>query len=135
MKKKEQFSLQLWDRLKKDNIPHTFETREGRVVTQVTKFEGVDTYIIIAGVLHNVVQHWKADGFYYYTKSDTDLFIVWEEEQLMLDGWINVYLNKELYFYPTKELAEEADKYSSKARIACVKVSIPYTKGEGLNNG
>ena len=29
MKQKQQFSLDLWNRLKEQGIPHTFETRDG----------------------------------------------------------------------------------------------------------
>ena len=39
-------------------------------------------------------------------------------------GWVNVYDNN-IHHHATRE---EADKYASKARIACVK----WTEGEGL---
>lgn len=133
MKKKEQFSIALWDRLKKDNIPHTFETRDGSEVTQITKFEGNLSHPI-AGIYESV-ETWRENGFYAKkVESDLDLFIVWEEEQLMLEGWLNVYgYNKGLFIiHETKEIA---DSKAMNGRIACVKISIPYTKGEGLNDG
>ena len=134
MKKKEQFNLALWDRLKKDNIPHTFETREGSVITQLKVFyTAKDQQIIGYDNIDDSIERWTINGVYYNdTTKDSDLFIVWEEEQLMLEGWVNVYNNGLFAVYTTRK---EADDYAASTRIACVKVFIPYTKGEGLENG
>ena len=131
MKKKEQFNLALWDRLKKDNIPHSFETMDGKEVTQVVFFNCNDIQPIL-GVFNKELESWDDYGFYNDdAPNPNNLFIVWEEEQLMLEGWMNVYIDGTL-FHATKE---DANQNAFANRIACVHVSIPYTKGEGLGDG
>jgi hypothetical protein len=133
MKKKEQFNLALWDRLKQNNIPHEFETRRGKIITQVTLFNrATDQMVCGFDTEDNSIEDWSINGDFRATDaaSSLDLFITWDEEQLMLEGWLNVYGNGNANYHPTKEGAEND---ASTGRIACVKVSIPYTKGEGLS--
>jgi hypothetical protein len=132
MKNKEQFNLALWDRLKQNNIPHSFKTREGKDVTQLHKFECKSEYPI-HGVCEGDVESWEKNGTYGgHSDNPQDLFIVWDEEQLILEGWLNVYGNGNANYHPTKE---DAENDASTGRIACIPVKIPYTKGEGLSDG
>ena len=79
MKKKEQFNLALWDRLQKDNIPHTFETRDGNKVEQLTLFNTNDDQPLI-GVVNNEIESWCNNGNYSFHISNMnyDLFIVFD---------------------------------------------------------
>ena len=137
MKKKEQFSIALWDRLQKDNIPHTFETREGSKIIQLTQFNSnVKQPIVGHDTNDHNIEQWGVNGNYNANGSECgfDLFIVWEEEQLMLEGWLNIYPYNHVNTGIVHIERHTADKLSA-GRLACVPVSIPYTKGEGLNNG
>lgn len=50
-------------------------------------------------------------------------------ERKVLEGWVNVYAESEGFLYLDRDTA---DKRGVPGRLACVKVSIPYTVGEGL---
>ena len=126
MKNKEQFSLILWDRLKKEGIHHTFETRDGDKVTQLTIFNCFDEYQVY-GVTHESVQSWDINGFYGH--SYRDLFIVWDEEQLFAEGFLNIYPNNVYNFHASKEIA---DFNADESRTACIPFKLTYKKGEGL---
>lgn len=135
MKKKEQFNLALWDRLKKDNIPHSFESRSGCEITQITKFEGNVGHPIV-GVYKSSIETWQIDGLYVKRESDSDLFIVWEEEQLK-DSVFEAYMAIMPYkgaaiTFSTLELSQNIVGTTA---IAIIPISIPYTKGEGLGDG
>ena len=128
MKKKEQFSIALWDRLQKDNIPHSFETRNGKEVTQVVYFNCKEPNPIL-GVFNYEIYSWDINGKYLESRrSNTDLFLVWEEEQLMLDAKLYTSVSGE------RTLDYDIATMPSFRLISIKKVSIPYTKGEGLNN-
>ena len=48
-----------------------------------------------------------------------------------IEGWANIYPNRQLYGGLLHTSREEADRAAFDARIACIK--IKYTKGEGLD--
>lgn len=138
MKKKEQFSIALWDRLKKDNIPHTFETRSGIKIEHVTHFDyNIKQPIVGYDTNDNSIEQWEFNGNFEIdgSKSELDLFIVWEEEQLK-DSVFKAYMAIMPYegaamTFSTLELAQNIVGATA---IAIIPISIPYTKGEGLNN-
>lgn len=81
MKKKEQFSIALWDRLQKENIPHRFETRSGDDVTQLHKFEGefiFSIYGVHNGDSRDSIECWMDNGLYNTSIGNLDLFIVFD---------------------------------------------------------
>jgi hypothetical protein len=51
-------------------------------------------------------------------------------ERKVLKRWLNIYETSPGNFL--RETREKADRYSSKKRIACVEIEIPYYEGEGL---
>jgi hypothetical protein len=66
-------------------------TRDGREVTQLTKFEDAEEYPLGA-VLEGKIQSWSIDGYYYIDRlgeNNADLFI----EAKVRRGWVNVYGN------------------------------------------
>lgn len=135
MKNKEQFNLALWDRLKKDNIPHEFETRNGSVITQLKVFyRAKDQQIIGYNNIDDSIERWTINGVYYNdTTKDSDLFIVWEEEEN--ENVFKAYMAIMKYdglamTFPTLKIAQVT---VGKNAIAIIPVSIPYTKGEGLD--
>ena len=66
--------------------PERVVTRDGRKVTQLTKFEGV-IYPIV-GVLGNNLYHWYSDGrIHKGVDVDNDLFLLPEIKEC----WVNVY--------------------------------------------
>jgi hypothetical protein len=81
-------------------------TRDGREVTQLTKFEDAEDYSLGA-VLEGKIQSWSIDGYCYIEeKSNTDLFLVVEPQRI----WINIYRSPTLGVYSgpswsSKELA------------------------------
>ena len=64
-------------------------TRDGREVTQLTKFEDAEEYPLGA-VLEGKIQSWSIDGYYYIDRlgeNNADLFI----EGKVRRAWVNVY--------------------------------------------
>ena len=129
MKNKEQFSIALWDRLKKEGIPHTFETRSGNEVTQITIMEGLKYPVLGFDNSDETLINFNLDGSYTNQEDMRDLFIVWDEEQLFAEGFLNIYPNNVHEFHKSKVLA---DKNAAKGRIACIPFKLTYKKGEGL---
>jgi hypothetical protein len=82
-------------------------TRDGREVTQLTKFEDAEDYPLGA-VIEGKIQSWNIDGYYYIEEeSDTDLFLAVE----MQSAWVNIYRHSNRIdmlisgTYKTKEVA------------------------------
>lgn len=64
-------------------------TRDGREVTQLTKFKTIEEHCLY-GVLENEIHSWHKNGvFYKHTKNNTDLFLAVEPKRV----WVNVYVN------------------------------------------
>jgi hypothetical protein len=62
-------------------------TRDGREVTQLTKFKDAEDYPLGA-VIEGKIQSWNIDGYYYIEEeSDTDLFLAVEPQRI----WVNAY--------------------------------------------
>lgn len=83
-------------------------TRDGREVTQLTKFKTIEEHCLY-GVLENEIHSWHKNGvFYKHTKNNTDLFLAVEPQRI----WVNVFYNNNLLWvgnvcYDSKERAEE----------------------------
>jgi hypothetical protein len=81
-------------------------TRDGREVTQLTKFETYDKFCLY-GVVDDEVECWTIDGQYTDNSScSMDLFLVGKVRR----AWVNVYKNDNQNFvlsntYKTKESA------------------------------
>jgi hypothetical protein len=63
-------------------------TRDGKEVTQLTKFDLTETSYLIFGILENDVRRWTIEGKYLLGEEDrNDLFMKPEENAI----WVNVY--------------------------------------------
>lgn len=71
------------------DITKKYKTRDGREVTQLVKFEGVESYTPILGVVNGAIYRWREDGKYlnHYCNSDQDLIEVKEPREIYL--WIS----------------------------------------------
>lgn len=64
-------------------------TRDGREVTQLTKFKSIEEHCLY-GVLEDEIHSWHKNGtFYKHTKNNTDLFLAVEPKSV----WMNIYLS------------------------------------------
>ena len=64
-------------------------TRDGREVTQLTKFKSIEEHCLY-GVLEDEIHSWHKNGtFYKHTKNNTDLFLAVEPKKF----WVNMYRN------------------------------------------
>jgi hypothetical protein len=81
-------------------------TRDGREVTQLTKFEDVGKYPLV-GVLEGDVKTWTIKGYYLdgWKELNADLFI----EGKVQSVWVNIYKNKY-----NGEIFIGCDRYKSK---------------------
>jgi hypothetical protein len=62
-------------------------TRDGREVTQLTKFKSIEEHCLY-GVVDEEIHSWLKNGtFYEHTKNKNDLFLVVEPKSI----WVNVY--------------------------------------------
>lgn len=62
-------------------------TRDGREVTQLTKFETIEEHCLY-GVVDEEIHSWLKNGtFYAHTKNKNDLFLAVEPRRI----WVNVY--------------------------------------------
>lgn len=99
-------------------------TRDGREVTQVTKFDLIDDVYMIHAVIYGDLESFTLNGEYSKGKeSELDLFMAPKK----LSGFINVYADS-ANIYKTKD---EADEKSAYDRTACIDLS-QFEKGHGL---
>lgn len=100
-------------------------TRDGRPVTQVTKFD-VTSIFRIVGVVNSKVEYWTENGYYHpdYSGNSSDLFMV--TKTVKKEGWVNLYKSDDEeiavftgHGHNTKEAAEEE---ASPKCIATVKI-------------
>jgi hypothetical protein len=82
-------------------------TRDGREVTQLSKFDTYDKFCLY-GVVDDEVEFWSIEGRYSeYSTSNMDLYIMAEVAR----GWLNIFKNQygNLYVgytvYESKEMA------------------------------
>lgn len=109
-----------------------YRTRDGREV-RLLMTDGGGTFPVIGAVCNGdgswSLASWTADGFCFDDKSECDNDLVPVPEAFDLgERWINVYrLGTSLH---VSRIA--ADEAASTDRIACLKIHIRGTVGEGL---
>lgn len=85
-------------------------TRDGREVSQLTKFD-IDTNYLLFGVIKerngiNILAKWTNDGSYYTTsESKHDLFLAFEPKSI----WANIHINDKGYPYVKDHFKTECD--------------------------
>lgn len=95
-------------------------TRDGREVTQLTKFDCEDD--CLAGVLENNAKTWRANGRYTkYEETCLDLFMA----PKTVKRWVN--------FYPEDEASVYCDEKEAKLRAAssAIAIAVPVEFEEG----
>lgn len=114
------------------DINKKYQTRDGEKV-RIYCTDGGGDYPV-HGAIWNINTEewlsfqWTSEGkFHNGAEDDFDLFEV--KPRIHRERWVNVYRDKTLGFYYSKE---SADKCAESDRMACVKVVIGCEEGEGL---
>ncbi len=115
-------------------IPGDFyETRGGRIVQLMIKNHHNKTHPLIFIIICNgCIYDTTINGEEYLRIETSDLDIIRKHEpkkEYTRDVWFSFYPDGE---YGVTNTLEEANAYSDDTRIACIKVTVNFTEGQGL---
>ena len=120
-----------WECVPPSDWNSILETREGLPV-RIYAVDGSGNVSIHGAIKHDygwVITHWNRNGWWTSNiLNNNDLVL--KKRKFRYEHWINVYPDYcSGEYYPHRRLA---DSYASGDRIACVKVIIEGTEGDGL---
>jgi hypothetical protein len=115
------------------DINKTYRTRDGREV-RIYATDGRGEFQIHGAIKTDIgwsCSEWKLNGQSYANRSGpNDLIEVRQRHKRTV--WLNIH-PRTAKIYGSKELADiEAQSFSYKDRIACIKVELDFEEGEGL---
>lgn len=101
-------------------------TRDGREVTQLTKFDAKDTTYALIGVVDASLQSWTLEGVFEKGEtSNADLFIA----PKTVKRWVNFYSDGTTISFDSKESAKEVNCWHSKP--IAIAVPVEFEEGYG----
>lgn len=131
----------IFNNLKKDkvmivDINKQYQTRNGKKV-RIYCTDASGPYSVHGAVWSEQAKEWdictwtKEGKYNDETEDNSDWFydLVEVKPRIHRERWVNVYRDKTLGFYYSKE---SADKTAESDRMACVKIVIDCEEGEGL---
>ena len=104
------------------------QTRDGREVVIYT-MEAPETEFPIHGRVGESLLRWDADGVFHSTCGNCADLINTPPKPVVVEGYINFYLNQNPCFHKYRNLADES---AMQHRIACI--PIKFTIGDGLSD-
>ena len=114
-----------------------YRTRDGREV-RIYAIDGNGLYCVHGA--HTVKEYkgwisgqWSLDGDF-FSPSFEHMRLIEVKPRIKRDIWINIYdrEDREWDFWHCHPTREEADRYSTIRRIACVKITVDCEEGDGL---
>ena len=111
------------------DVTKQYKTRDGREVTQLTRFDVKGSYPVV-GVNDGTVRTWTVNGQYRRADDDSRYDLIEVKPRIKRDVWVNVCGGGFTRIYGSRGLARS--RFENDCALACVRVSLDCEQGEGL---